>query len=179
MLAYKGFDPDLTCRGYQFDDRHVNCTDKATCVRCGFHAAENPLDCFTYYPNFKSSVYYLVDCRGDVHEDGSDTKIACTEMKLIRRLSLSDMLLHALIYMSKHPQRKNNNRVQSESGIAFDGFTVVRGMYPRARGEKIGDILALAQEDELHNIISINVFKLDGKRFKTGLWYDVKGESLK
>ena len=60
MLAYKGFEKGLICRGYQFK-LGLNTTDKAHCVRYGFHCAENPLDCLTYYPNTSTSVYFIVN----------------------------------------------------------------------------------------------------------------------
>ena len=52
MLAYKGFDKGLICRDYQFNPG-LNVTEKANCAKNGFHCAENPLDCFNYYPNIK------------------------------------------------------------------------------------------------------------------------------
>ena len=54
MLAYKGFDKGLICRDYQFNPG-LNVTEKANCAKNGFHCAENPLDCFNYYPNIKNS----------------------------------------------------------------------------------------------------------------------------
>lgn len=60
MIAYKGFQKDLKCRGFQFQEYGINETEKANCRQNGFHCAENPLDCLCYYPNWKNSVYYIV-----------------------------------------------------------------------------------------------------------------------
>ena len=39
-------DPGCVCRGYRFKPSPaVNACEKADCARCGFHFAENPLDC--------------------------------------------------------------------------------------------------------------------------------------
>ena len=46
MIAYKGFNKGLVCRGYQFSNGE-NITDEANCAKNGFHSAENPLDCIT------------------------------------------------------------------------------------------------------------------------------------
>ena len=86
MLAYKGFGPGLICRGYSFLPG-LNVTDKANCRENGFHCAENPLDCLSYYPDMEQSVYFIVNAGGDLDEDGTDTKIACTELTLIRKLT--------------------------------------------------------------------------------------------
>ena len=71
MIAYKGFEKGLVCRGYQFV-MGLNCTEKANCRENGFHCAEDPLDCLTYYSNMDNSEYYIVNAGGDVHEDGVD-----------------------------------------------------------------------------------------------------------
>ena len=43
MIAYKGFNKGLICRGYQFS-KGENITEEANCAKNGFHSAENPLD---------------------------------------------------------------------------------------------------------------------------------------
>ena len=60
MLAYKGFGPGQNCRGYSFL-LGLNVTDKANCRENGFHCAENPLDCLSYYPDMEKSEYFIVN----------------------------------------------------------------------------------------------------------------------
>lgn len=52
MIAYKGFRPGLICRGYQFV-MGLNTTEKANCRENGFHCAEDPLDCLSYYSSLE------------------------------------------------------------------------------------------------------------------------------
>ena len=55
--AFKGFNKDLTCRGFQYEEGKEFETERAECCEEGFHACEYPLDCFGYYaPN--SSVFH-------------------------------------------------------------------------------------------------------------------------
>lgn len=172
MIAYKGFDPGLVCRGYQF---HMgkNVTDKANCRANGFHCAENPLDCLTYYSNMAASEYYLVDAGGDVDEDSDDSKIACTELTIIKRLDLHDFLLHALAYMVDHPMLKWNQHVQLERGTASQGFAIVRGINPTAKGQQ-GDLLAFAKESpDGCSILQIALTCVDGKNLMSETWYDI------
>lgn len=171
MIAYKGFNPGLICRGYQFT-MGLNVTDKANCAQNGFHCAEDPLDCLTYYSNMKRSEYYLVDAAGDVDEDNNDSKIACTELTIIKKLEREEFFLHALAYMVDHPGRAWNCHVQRNSGQAESGFAIVRGADPVASGEK-GDILAYAKESpDGKSIIQIAIVRVDGKKVKAGVWYD-------
>ena len=76
MYAYKGFEPDLSCRGYRFV-MGKNVTPEANCASNGFHCAEDPLDCLSYYGDMNRSIYCLVQPGGDIDEDDRDSKIAC------------------------------------------------------------------------------------------------------
>ena len=145
MIAYKAFEPGLVCRGYQFK-MGLNVTDKANCAQNGFHSAENPLDCLNYYHNMDASEYYLVDVGGDIDEDGHDTRVSCTELRIIKKLSKRDFFLHALAYMVDHPKRKWSSKVSKERAEAKFGYAVVRGIDPIAKGN-FGDILAFAKEN--------------------------------
>lgn len=172
MIAYKGFDPGLVCRGYQF---HMgkNVTDKANCRANGFHCAGNPLDCLSYYSNMAVSEYYLVNAGGDVDEDDDDSKIACTELTIIKRLDLHDFLLHALAYMVDHPRLKWNRHVQAERGTASRGFAIVRGNAPVAKGQQ-GDLLAFARESsDGRKILQIALACVDGKSMMPDTWYGI------
>lgn len=170
MIAYKAFEPGLICRGYQFL-MGLNVTEKANCRANGFHCAENPLDCLTYYSDMDKSEYYLVDARGDIDEDGSDTKIACTELTVIKQLSREEFFLHGLAYMADHPLIKWSSHVEKDRANATNGYAVVRGIDPIARGMS-GDILAFAKEEpDGRSVIQIALSRVDGEKVLPGVWY--------
>lgn len=172
MIAYKGFEKGLVCRGYQFV-MGLNCTEQANCKENGFHCAENPLDCLTYYSNMDRSEYYIVNAGGDVHEDGTDTKISCTELTIIRKLSRMDLFLHALAFMADHPKREVSCHVTRDKADAGNrGYAVVRGADPIACGS-IGAILAFAKEDSGGNILQVALTEVDGTRILPDVWYGV------
>ena len=172
MIAYKGFNKGLVCRGYKFK-MGLNTTPKAQAVACGFHCAENPLDCLSYYGDIDRSEYYIVNAGGDIDEDDRDSKIACTELTIIKKLSKEDFVLHALAFMADHPKREWNHNVKREKAEASGhGFAIARGQDPIAKGHKKGDILAFAKEDE-SGILEVAMVVVDGKRIKTGKWYGI------
>ena len=144
MYAYKGFEPDLSCRGYRFV-MGKNVTPEANCASNGFHCAEDPLDCLSYYGDMNRSIYCLVQPGGDIDEDDRDSKIACTELTILRQLTRKEFFLHALAYMVDHPGRKMSEKVQREHSTSRNGYAIVRGKTPAACG-KLGDILAFARE---------------------------------
>lgn len=174
MKAYKGFDINLKCRGYQFKEGVIHVEKEANCVRNGFHCAENPLDCLSYYPDWEHSVYYIVEASGDIHEDASDTKISCTHMRLIKKLSLIQFVYEALKYMEKHPKRPWNGHVCKDKGEANRGFVIVRGIDPIAKGSK-DSILGLVTEDSNTNEVKmITMIYVDGVEVKANTWYSTK-----
>ena len=170
MIAYKGFAPGLICRGHQFV-LGVNKTEKANCRQNGFHCAENPLDCLTYYSNLDQAEYYIVNAGGDMDEDGDDTKISCTELTILKKLTKEDFFLHSLAFMADHPLREWSSHVAKDRAEACAGYAVARGIDPVARGKK-GDILAFAKEDPAgKNIIQIALAQVDGRKVLPDTWY--------
>lgn len=172
MIAYKGFHPGLICRDYKFV-MGLNVTEKANCRANGFHCAEDPLDCLSYYPNMAHSEYYLVNAGGDVDEDGHDSKISCTELTILKKLDREEFFLHALAYMMDHPGRKCNGSVMRNIGTAQkNDFTLVRGTDPVAKGGQ-NSLLAFAKEEpKTGKIVQVTLTCVDGKRAKPDVWYD-------
>lgn len=173
MIAYKGFEKGLICLGYHFQ-MGMNITDKANCAANGFHCAENPLDCLTYYPRMENSMYCIVDAGGDMDEDDHDSKISCTELKIIKELSREEFFLHSLAYMADHPKRRSNHKVKEDKGTADDGYAIVRGPDPIACGKEVGDILAFAKENKRGTkIVQVALVKVDGISVKPNVWYGI------
>lgn len=50
MKAYKGFDENLKCRDFQYEIGKEYEEPNAKLCETGFHACENPIDVFEYYP---------------------------------------------------------------------------------------------------------------------------------
>lgn len=179
ILAYKAFQPDLSCTAggnrFQYYPGKWNEEPEANCRKNGFHCAENPLDCLTYYSDWNSAVYYLVLADGDINEDGRDSKISCTRLKLVKQLDLREFVAHSLRYLYGHPYMKNQHRISSEFGEASQGFVIVRGKKPLARGEQ-GDILGFAREcPESEEILEIGLYIVDSINILPNAWYDVEG----
>ena len=173
MIAYKGFNPGLVCRGYQFT-MGENVTAEANCAQNGFHSAENPLDCITYYGNINKSVYCIVEVSGDIDEDDRDSKIASTELRIIRQLTVEQLFLHGLAFMVDHPKRAWSSHVSKDKAVASSGYAVVRGADPVAKG-RLGDILAFAKEsDNKQSIERIALTRVDGKSIRPNVWYDIE-----
>ena len=83
-----------------------------------------------------------------------------------------EFFLHALAYMADHPQMRDGCGVQRERAEARNGYAVVRGKHPRAKG-KLGDILAFARESmDGPKIEHLSLCVIDGKDCLPDIWYD-------
>ncbi len=183
-LAYKAFNNDLTCtmgKGtYQYEPGKWYEEPEANCVRNGFHCAANPLDCMNYYSQWDKSQYWIVAIDGDIDEDGTDTKISATKIKLIRRLSLQEFLAHAVSYIYEHPALKMNSRVRAENSELEKGdkFVIVRNSEPQAKALTVGQYIALIKENaaDPNAIEAAGLFYVDGENTKPGIWYNAEGK---
>ena len=115
-IAYKAFRPDLSCQAggstYQYQLQKWNEIKEAKCRETGFHCAEDPLDCLSYYPVWEQAVYYMVAADGDIDEDACDSKIACTRLRLLKKMTKEAYIYVALVYMVQHPTRNWNANVK-------------------------------------------------------------------
>ena len=101
IKAYKGFNSDLTCRGFQFEvgkeythDGKVNACDR------GFHACENPFDVLNYYSNFTVMRYCTVEQSGEI--DKEQDKIASSKIKIRAEIGWAGLFNAGIEYLKKN-----------------------------------------------------------------------------
>ncbi|OON33557.1 hypothetical protein BTJ39_24040 [Izhakiella australiensis] len=96
IVTYKGFNTDLTCRDYQFEigKTYEHDGDVEACSS-GFHACENPLDCFSYYPPAESR-YAETISTGKISRHDDDTKIASATITIKAELSMPEFVQRAI-----------------------------------------------------------------------------------
>lgn len=122
MKSFKGFKPNMTCRGYKYEEGKTYTTPDAEVCITGFHACEYPLDCFEYYPPAKS-VYHKVEQSGEIDrlDLATDTKVASTEIKVCERLSFKEIAEAAI---SMRPDSLYQTRETDAVASMFNGSVV-------------------------------------------------------
>lgn len=108
---------------------------------------------------------------------GTDTQLACTEMTLLKELSLKEFAGHAMMYMVKHPLRdwKRDSRMlqiaEDEAEADENGIAIARGLHPKVKGKQ-GAVLGLIR-DNGGLIEDAKLFAVDGE-IKPDTWYTLK-----
>lgn len=122
MRAFKGFNKDLTCRGYQYEEGKEFHTERAECCDTGFHACEYPLDCFGYYDP-AHSVFHEVELSGEMDKSGDNIKVCATDIKIGARLSIAGLVKMAIDFTMS----KVNKEAGSDERHGFASATGYKG----------------------------------------------------
>jgi len=117
--AYKGFDKDFQCLGFQYQiGQTYECGGKIIACENGFHACENPLDVWTYYGPFESR-FAVVQLSGNQAKHEYDSKIAAAKITIEAELSLGDFIKKAVDWVIDHCKTKcDSERVIGSSGYS-------------------------------------------------------------
>jgi hypothetical protein len=108
MKAYKITDKEGKCLGYSFKVGNTYKHEGAVkCCESGFHACENPMDCQGYHGIYDGR-FFVVDCRGII--DKTKDKLACSEIEIIRELTLKEYISECFDYTFK---MVNSNDIDS------------------------------------------------------------------
>mgnify|MGYP000146512627 CR=1 FL=1 len=204
IKAYKGFNKDMTCRGFQYEEGKEYETDKAEVCETGFHACEYPLDCFSYYsPNV--SVYHEVEQDGEISRSDGDSKVASSKIKIGASINIAGIVKAAIEYTTKRTNKENDatGDYGASSATGYKGassatgycsvssaecensIAVAWGYHGKTKGV-IGSYLVLADWEgdennywtpELWSLKGAKMVRVDGKKIKENTFYTmVNGE---
>ena len=184
MTVFKATRGDMSCtmgKGAFFYHLGVPAlADRSACGNAGLHGCEYVLDCARYYKLGDGNRFFLAEARGDIAEDGCDTRIACTELTLIQELTNREIAAHALLYMVKHPRRSgweaqrmmvDVSKDRAEA-VFPDAIAIARGFRPAAMGV-MGSHLGLIRE-VYGEITDARLLTVGRNGVKPGTWYTVE-----
>jgi len=117
MKAYKGFNRDLTCRGFKFAEGKTFEEPSADLCHSGFHACEYPLDCFNYYAP-SESIYHAVELENVSDQREQDTKVVGKKITIGARLNFSGLIDAAVEYTVERTHEVKGGHTDEDRGAA-------------------------------------------------------------
>ena len=202
IKSYKGFNKDMTCRGFQYEEGKEYEEETADVCNSGFHACEHPLDCLNYYsPN--ESVYHEVEQSGEFDRGEDDSKVASTKIKIGARLDISGLVKAAIDFtMSRVKKEAGSDEYYGASSATGykgassaedkDAVAVAWGYKGKAMGV-LGSHIVLAEwkyigskeddrydksEQEAWEFVGAKMFRVDGEKVKPDTWYRLENGEL-
>ena len=121
-MNYKGFNTDMTCRGFQYEEGKEYNGKIAEVCKSGFHACEHPLDCLSYYSPC-NSVYHEVEQSGVISKSDDDSKIASSSIKIGARMSIAGLVRAAIEFT------KSKTTQKSDQATGYYGASSATGSY--------------------------------------------------
>ena len=107
IKAHKGFNNDMTCRDFQFEvGREYEQKGKIEACNNGFHACENPMDVFGYYPP-NNSRYCEVEQIGSI--DRGQDKIASSKIRIQCEIGLGGIIQAGVKFILDKVNWKNDS----------------------------------------------------------------------
>ena len=203
LVAYKGFDKDMKCRGFQYEVGKEYETDKAKACESGFHACENPFDVLDYYNDINGK-YCIVEQSGEI--DKEDRKQSSTKIKIKAEIGFvglfkagiewlktvtkpCDMAETSSGYSAKIGSSGNSSQIGSSGDYAQidstgnDSVICCAGCNSIAKAKK-GSWITLSEwvysDEKQRNIpICVKTEYVDGERIKEDTWYKlINGEFI-
>jgi len=193
IIAYKGFNQDWTCRGYQYEmgKMYEHKGDVKAC-ESGFHSCEYPLDVFGYYAPCESK-FAVVKASGKISKDGDDSKIASAKITIETEINLPEMVKKAVEWIKGkvdwNAAKVSNTGFQSaatntgfQSAATNTGdysaaevsgkqsIAVALGWQSKAKAGIDGAIVCVYRNDD-GDLIHIKASKVGENNIKADTWY--------
>ena len=188
MKAYKGFDKNMQCRGFQYREGETYHEETAELCKSGFHACEMPLDVLGYYAPGDGSIYREVDLE-DVSKDrqAEDTKVCAKTIKIGAEIGIPGLVKAQIEYIKSRTAEESGGHATGYQGAASATGKACAAMACGIGGRVMGGIgcALFAVERGPYDctlgtchIVSVAAGIVDGDNIKPGVWYVCKGGKL-
>ena len=93
MKGYKVFNPDWTCRGFQFEvGKSYEMGETPVICERGFHFCEKAADCFQYYDFDSDNKVAEIETYGELDFEEGGNKHCTNKIKIVRELNWQEVL---------------------------------------------------------------------------------------
>ena len=191
IKAYKGFDKNMQCRGFQFAEGKSYEEPEAILCRKGFHACENPIDVFRHYAPGES-IFRKVELEDVSEMRERDSKVCGKKIKIGEEISLRDMIREG-VKIDIQAANESTSGDCSPAATAGDSspaatsgdcshaatsgkesIAAAIGRDSKAKST-IGNWIVLAEYGEWNGkyypVLCVKCGKIDGETLKPDVWY--------
>lgn len=209
IIAYKGFDKNLKCRGLQYEvGKEYEMDGDIKCCERGFHACESPLEVFDHY-DMLNSRFAKVEQSGEIDKEENTTKVCSSKIKVKAELKLADIIDLGVEWikdvtspskLKKETDLNDNGNNSAQIGSSGDyaqigssgdsakiestgkhSVVMAAGNNSMAK-TKIGSWITLAEWDYINGVytpICVKTEKVDGERIKSDTFYKLVNGEFK
>ena len=118
MKAYKGFDKNMQCKGFQFEEGKEYEETEARLCNKGFHACIRPLDVLAYYSPSESQYHIVeIDEVSDERND-SDSKICGKKIKIGAAIDIAGLVEATVAFNFEKSDKSKRKSATGDFGAA-------------------------------------------------------------
>lgn len=148
ITAYKGFDENLCCKGFQYEvgKTYIH-KGKIECCMSGFHACTNPFDVLKYYGAGGKNRFCEVEQSGIIKSDNYDSKQSSSKIKIRTEIGRAGLFKAGVEWIKEetnpipiiqNAEKKRNNL--SNNSIQIGSREDCDNIYSNSYNAKIGSI---------------------------------------
>ena len=137
IIAYKGFDENLCCRGFQYEigKKYVQ-EGEIECCGNGFHACTNPFDVLAYYPIDSRNRFCVVEQSGMIKTGNDNSKQASSNIKIKSEIGMAGLFKAGVEWIKEktnpvpiiaETKDKNDNPSGYSAQIGSSGYSAQIG----------------------------------------------------
>lgn len=193
LKAIKGFDKRLRCRGFQYEVGKEYQEPVAELCLKGFHACENPLDTFRYYPPTDSR-YCEVEIDDNGQRNSENSKVCGEKIKIVSEIGLDGVIkagaqfIFELCKGSAEDHASGERGTAAASGVRGTATATGRDGRASALGEQciavawgnnslakgaLGNWIVVSERAS-YGIVDAKLARVDGEIIKADTWYTLR-----
>ena len=177
IKAYKGFDKNMQCRGFQFEEGKSYEEPEAILCEKGFHACTNPIDVFAHYAPGES-VYHEVELDDVSPKREGDSKLCGRKIRIDAGISVRDMIRAGVRIDIDTAKTATSGNYSPAATSGMDSIAAAIGRNARAKAA-IGNWIVLAEygdfDGRAYPVLNVKCGKVDGTTLKPNVWYRLVG----
>ena len=170
VRAFKGFDKDLKCRGFQYEiGKEYEVEGNVKCCDNGFHACENPFDVFVFYPiiDDEGNLNRFCEVEGSGKADKKDEKTAFSKLKVKAEIGIKGFISAFIEIVKESVKTRKDDSNSAKIGSSSD-YAKIGSSGDSAQIGSSGNFAKIISEGK-HSVICCAGIKSKAKA-KKGSW---------